>query len=121
MIGAKHTPGPWQVVVDEFEHWCGGKHVERRIFTTWSHPQLKAPIGVVNMMVGLGAEKGLPAVKMISIGEADARLISAAPDLLEALQDLHAQVHLFCATYGEADFETGRAAAAIAKATGVSA
>ena len=33
--------------------------------------------------------------------------------LLEALQDLKAQVETFCAQFGEADFETGRAAAAI--------
>jgi hypothetical protein len=49
---------------------------------------------------------------------ANARLIAAAPDLLAELRDLKAQIHAFAARHGEADFETGRAAAAIAKATG---
>ena len=48
--------------------------------------------------------------------EANARLIAAAPDLLEALKELKAQVETFCAQFGEADFETGRATAAIKKA-----
>lgn len=81
-----HTPGPWVVVTTSHPHCLGGKHVERRIFTGWDHPQMKGPIGVVNTSVGLGAEKGGPAIHMVSLREEDARLIAAAPDLFEALQ-----------------------------------
>lgn len=80
-----HTPGPWQVVTEKHPHYLG-THTERRIFTAWDHPRMKAPIGVVNGSVGLGAEKGSPAVHLITISEEDARLIAAAPELLAALQ-----------------------------------
>lgn len=83
----QHTRGPWRVVVDEHPHRLGGKHVERRIFTQWEHPQLKGPLGVVNMGVGIG-NHDQAARHMVSMSEADARLIAAAPDMLNALRSL---------------------------------
>jgi hypothetical protein len=49
---------------------------------------------------------------------ADGLLIAAAPDLLAALIELRKQINDFCIQYGEADFYTGDATKAIAKATG---
>jgi hypothetical protein len=85
-LAAKPTPGPWLVHVKEIPHMYGGKHVERRIFTTWNHPQLKGPIGVVNGSVGVPAEKGEPAVHMVSIEAVDAAFIAAcSPDRIRRL------------------------------------
>lgn len=78
-----HTRGPWRVVVDEHPHRAGGKHVERRIFTEWDHPQLKGPMGVVNMSVGIGTHDQA-ARHFVSLSAADAALISAAPEMLAA-------------------------------------
>ena len=114
----KHTPGPWQVVIDEHPHHHGGKHVERRIFTTWDHPQLRAPDGIVNMSVGLGEAKGGPARCFVSISEPDARLIAAAPDLLQSLRDL---VDVMTGRMNGETVALHNALAAIQKATGADA
>jgi hypothetical protein len=47
----------------------------------------------------------------------DFHLLLAAPELLAALIELRKQINDFCIQYGEADFYTGDATAAIAKAT----
>lgn len=94
MSEAKHTPGPWRV----------GK-------------------GGPNMCPTVGTEKGLM-VAMVAYGDshptqANARLIAAAPDLLEALEEL---ADLFDAMvsgeYRPDSFTTQPARAAIAKAKG---
>lgn len=117
-----HTPGPWQVVVDERPHKHGGKHIERRIFTTWEHPQLKACWPVVNMSIGVGEREGDRAISFVHLDEADARLIAAAPDLLEALQALLAVLERQLTSPLAADrlSPMGQARAAIAKAIGKS-
>lgn len=85
-LAAKPTPGPYRVITDEIPHKLGGTHKERRIFTTWDHPQLKGPLGVVNHSFGLGAKDGDPAVHMVAISEADAAYIAAcSPDRLERI------------------------------------
>jgi hypothetical protein len=88
---AAATPGPWQVVLDKWPHYLGlTPHQERRIFTTWAHPQLKAPAPVVNSSTGIGETRGGPARRMVSIGAEDADFIAAArddvPDLVAALR-----------------------------------
>ena len=83
---SKHTPGPWEL---------------------W---------GTASPSQVIAAENYFVAQTLGRNDEANARLIAAAPDLLDALKDLKAQVETFCAQFGESDFETGRAAAAIAKA-----
>jgi len=86
----QHTRGPWQVVAEAHPHWAGGTHIERRIFTGWAHGQLNGPQPVVNISIGLGAEKGGPARFLICMSAADAALIVAAPDLLAALEACYA-------------------------------
>ena len=88
---SKHTPGPW--IVDALRYGYDISAPEARcLITTSSDPK---------MVWG-------------AIGrEADARLIAAAPELLEALESLLAQVE----QYGHKP-ECDAARAAIAKAKG---
>ena len=115
MIGEprKITRGPWQVIREEHPHHLGGKHVEFRIFTVWSHPQLKGPFPVVNSSVGVGSEAGGPARHMVWIDEADAYLIAAAPQQHDALLAVQ-----YAPGFDSLDDATKNAVrAAIAKAT----
>lgn len=80
------TVGPWKVFEIRHPHHMGGEHIERRIGTAWDHAQLKGPAGVVNMIYGIGTKVGDKAIPMVGIGEADAHLIAAAPDMQTALQ-----------------------------------
>ena len=82
----EHTPGPWFVREHLHPYKDGSKsHVERGIYTQQIHPQLKAHLPVVCMSIGIGMN-GEKAISFVHIEEANARLIAAAPDLLEALQ-----------------------------------
>lgn len=64
----KHTPGPWHHVMDGFRITIGNKKTGR---TTTPH----------NYMVAEIPDNSF-------IAEANARLIAAAPELLEALEDI---------------------------------
>ena len=96
MTAAKHTPGPWRLVKVESDsghivHLCPvGSDKPYSLLTTVEHNDV---------------------IFAAVYEDADARLIAAAPDLLESLQDL-------CDTLGECGM-TEKARAAIAKATGV--
>lgn len=82
-----HTPSPWTFV----QSGTGD-------FPIW------------NVRIGTKGLITLPATAGMETMDADARLIAAAPELLEALQDL-------CDTLGECGM-TEKARAAISKATG---
>ena len=85
---SKHTPGPWIVTERHHPYKDGSKaHIERNIYTEWDHPQLKGKYPIVCTSVGIGMD-GERAIHFAHIDEADARLIAAAPDLLEALKEL---------------------------------
>lgn len=87
-LASAATPGPWQVIEQETPHYLGGKHVERRIFTTWVHPQMKGFDWVVNHSVGIGKEQGGPVHHQAEIRAEDAAYIAAAsPDVVLALLD----------------------------------
>jgi hypothetical protein len=70
------TLGPWQVAEDKrpysIKRLSGqmhhGEHTERRIFTAWDHPQLKAPQGVVNSSVAV-SNPGEPPYRLVAIRE----------------------------------------------------
>lgn len=97
-----HTPGPWRIV-------CGVSGLARGIDagTPQNHP---GGIQHVVRFNGLGFPSSPE-------GQANARLIAAAPDLLEALQ--HMRWCRSCAEGGWEDCEDGRKAlAALAKAEG---
>ena len=93
---SKHTPGPWKITEDDYghEHWFGGDG-EGQIF--------------VNGWVNGGCKKHPSEWRKL---QADARLIAAAPDLLESLRGFIEHGTCF-----DAD-DWAKAKAAIAKATG---
>ena len=86
---SKHTPGPWSIYVN-----APSDHVIRKMSKD-------------------GYE--LCAIARVSSGYANARLIAAAPELLEALTDCVEHMH-WTQPLGEAALK--KAKAAIAKATG---
>ena len=99
---SKHTPGPWVVVGSRT------KYVEARL--VGSLMQEVAACGPTLADEGYGQQQ-----------EANARLIAAAPDLLEALRGMFAMWRSVCRAQGwepEHLAEAVRAQAAIAKATG---
>lgn len=92
------TPGPWQVVQTKHPWFMSaqkvlgtalpertGSHLERRIFTTWEHGQLKAPFPVVNSSHGVGDKDG-PPVQMVSMSaEVAAHIARLDPQTVSAL------------------------------------
>jgi hypothetical protein len=96
----KPTPGPWRFVplLSGSEN-----HKGFRVF---------ADAGWVCDTNPRNDSRGDPSLQ----GIANLHLICAAPDLLEALRRLLAQVQTFVAQNGEANFYTGDAIAALKKA-----
>ena len=92
---SKHTPGPWRVVDSWNDHMVEGQNGEEIIWQDGPH---NTP----------------------TINEANARLIAAAPDLLEALEDLILLAQAVMHENGGymVDDELSDARAAIAKAKG---
>lgn len=105
-MNAKHTPGPWHLekAVGTGGMDCGWT-VEPQCID-FNYRGAVASISDAENIGGITKEER----------DANAHLIECAPELLDALKDLHAQVLFFCARYGESNFETGRATAAIVKA-----
>ncbi len=95
----QHTPGPWQAV--------GGN-----VFSTVSPQEASAPIARVGVPVRGGPAK-------LGEVEANAHLIAAAPELLEALEDVLAWGT--DTNWQNAAIAVKRAHDAIAKATGAQA
>ena len=96
---AKHTPGPW--VADSFPYY--------------GHPARLTPTISINPVI-LGQVVKLPIAKVHRISDehaANARLIAAAPDLLEALKDARREL-----AYAGRQEAHDRAHAAITKAVG---
>lgn len=105
---SKHTPGPWEV--------SHGGHGSPHGFVIDEYYVLNRTVADD---VAIAADIVDPATQMPS--EANARLIAAAPELLEALQLCMADMVLTEAHYGEhpaAQKAIDQARAAIAKATG---
>lgn len=96
----KHTPRPWKITEDDYghEHWLGGDG-EGQI--------------CVNGWVNGGCKKYPSKWRKL---QADARLIAAAPDLLEALKAIVGIDAHSILTEAEADAIHQQARAAIAKA-----
>lgn len=93
-VEMSHTPGPWEVVRD---------HPTRESIAYIRHGDISDMANEIAMLFVAGSDKR----------RADARLIAAAPELLETLQAMRAQwIH---------SVHAERVLAVIAKATGESA
>ena len=91
----QHTPGPWAYIVPD-------GHVVR-------HPQIYSDFGPVANATWLGENK-------LDQLNANARLIAAAPELLEALEEIVSAAD--GDGWSQLDADLRKARAAIAKATG---
>lgn len=102
-MNAKHTPGPWRVLHESADpEWCAVVASGGRI--------------VANVNAETGPDiPPLVATKMPK--EANACLIAAAPELLEAVERLEAGVRLWMSR-GVTDEDMAFAKAAILKAKG---
>lgn len=80
------TPGPWRV--SEQTHPYGDKgysHREQRISTEWDHPQLKGPMDITRLGIGVGLP-GLAPIPMVRIEAPDAAHIARLdPDTVREL------------------------------------
>jgi hypothetical protein len=107
---AKHTPGPWSVPhMARPEVDCDCVYVLAN-----GYMGSVADISVYNgKPIGEGGNDSPP----LAEAQANARLIAAAPDLLEALQELH---EIFNGLVGSANYpkQVKKTRAAIAKALG---
>ncbi|MDZ5813883.1 hypothetical protein U4I65_02380 [Stenotrophomonas maltophilia] len=98
-MSSKHTPGPWGIEQTDDTNWIGfmrpdGRKVELIVCTTQRDNFFKPDVQDKN--------------------DANARLIAAAPELLEALKDAVCALDCCGKDYPAAE----KARAAIAKATG---
>jgi hypothetical protein len=109
----QHTPGPWTI------NWYECKMDNSDVEHAKSEGNLNAKVGDVlwrspRSIGPCGSEHSHWGGDLLTVEEADARLIAAAPDLLEALKEYvafdHVEVELNCLKR--------LALAAIAKATG---
>lgn len=91
----KHTLGPWKV-------------------STGNTGRFRTPTIEVTALHDSGIDQTVAHITGISSGKANARLIAAAPDLLEALEEVLA----YCVEHGHDWMCMAQARAAIAKATG---
>jgi hypothetical protein len=100
MEKTKHTPGPWEIEERE--------HSRRQVIRTKQ--------GVITELINYGHAGGINAVCFIEELRANARLIAAAPDLLEACRAIAALMD----GQGRRNLPlvSGMARAAIAKAEG---
>ena len=101
MSEAKHTPGPWVLVDGEWSE-------KEKVITTQSRLN-ESMVGICEMDVDFCGPHG-------DQQEANARLISAAPDLFHALVEIVAAADGDGWKARDAGFKNARAA--IAKATG---
>ena len=109
MTETAHTPGPWVVVKD--------RNKVRRIFAGEGGPQVATASVFANWMP---VERSADAH---AVADANARLIAAAPDLLEALQSAQESIATFIGVHGYPSDSGARdvlreVEAAIARATG---
>ena len=105
-MDAKYTPGPWRI--GSLASWDG--YTGRPFRNVWAGDGDEAVC--IARAIGEGSGPQLSDV------DADARLIAAAPDLLEALEDCVAVMDRELAGLKVIQPELSAARAAIAKATG---
>lgn len=112
-MNAQHTPGPWTISwynctmdKEDVEHAKSKGNMNAKVGDVlWRAPRSIGPCGSEHSHWG---------GDLLMVEEADARLIAAAPELLEALKDALCALECCGKEYPAAS----KASAAIAKATG---
>ena len=105
---ATHTPGPWTISIDRDKYDSSRDVIRVRAEEDRNHPQGPLTVARVNQYL---ADESV----------ANARLIAAAPDLLEALKSCRSNMRILAKAAGcYSSFESADNAAreAIEKATG---
>jgi hypothetical protein len=112
-MSTQHTPGPWIFGIRNYDDECKLGFIEKPF-------EYKGPGFFDNPAIfGAGGTEVVGCDEyLIFNSPEDARLIAAAPDLLEALKEMLDNHEDACTGYGEGAAEKARAA--IAKATGES-
>ena len=99
MTKTAHTPGPWALVQED--KWPWGLRIDpgvaelRRIAHSTAHKSLD------DVRSAAGFDDRQKVAGMVATQEANARLIAAAPDLLEALVEAQIALDLAKCTFSE--------------------
>jgi len=88
LVKEHKTPYIHQAVPEYGIKETTGEHIEYLVMTDWEHPQLKGPLIINNIAVGLSQTIDGEPAHLVAMSEDDAKFISAARNAMSALKRL---------------------------------